>query len=320
MLLNRLSDFVATGLLLTLISCGAVPKTDPETNVSKAEPIAATEPVENPLVLGDLSENDPVGALEEFQPLADYLAVQLADLGIDDGQVKAAPDMETMLQWLTTGEVDIVFDSPYPALRLAQEAGAQPILRRWKKGDAEYYSVIFTLLDSGINSIQDLPGHLIAFDSPSSTSGYMLPIFYLLEANLMPAEKNSLNSIVAEDEVGYVFAYEDRNTLQWVINGKVAAGVVDNQTFAELPEDVKANVRILLETEAVPRHMAVVAADLEPSIVDAVTQVLLEIDQSTEGKAVLEQFERTAKFDPFPTPDYLSRLEEIYARVDDWSE
>ncbi|MBE7385730.1 MAG: phosphate/phosphite/phosphonate ABC transporter substrate-binding protein [Leptolyngbya sp. SIO1E4] len=321
MLPNRLPDFISIGLVMGLVSCGSVPTIDAEiSTTTEPETVAAAETATNSLVLGDISKNDPAGSFEEFQPLADYLAIQLAETGIDDGKVKVAPDIETMGQWLAAGEVDIFFDSPYPALSLAAEVGARPILRRWKKGDAQYHAIIFTVADSGIDSVQDLSGNLIAFDSPYSTSGYMLPMFYLLEENLAPVEKDSLRSTVANDEVGYIFTYDDSNTLQWVINGDVAAGVVDNQTFAELPDIIRGNLRILLETEAIPRQIAIIAADLEPLTVDALTQVLLDIDQSTEGKAVLEQFERTAKFDQFPTPNYLNRLEEMFARVNEWPE
>ena len=321
MRLNRFSGFVSIGLLLGLVSCGPVSDSHTETNtLPDSETKASVETATNTLVIGDISKNDPVRSIEAFQPLADYLAVELANMGIENGKVKVAPDMDTMSQWLATGEVDVYFDSAYPALRLAKEIGAKPILRRWKKGDAEYHSVIFTLQDSGIESMEDLSGSLIALDSPYSTSGYMLPMYYLLEANLRPVEKTSLESAVANDELGYVFTYNDENTLQWVVNGSIDAGIADNQAFAELPEDVIADMRILLETESVPRHIAVAAPDLEQPLMDAIIQVLLEVDKSEEGKAVLAQFEGTAKFDHFPTPNYLERLQEIFARVNDWSE
>jgi len=45
-------------------------------------------------------------------------------------------------------------------------------LRSWKGGAAEYWSVILTERRSGINSLQDLLGKIIAFEDAGSTSAY----------------------------------------------------------------------------------------------------------------------------------------------------
>ena len=140
------------------------------------------------IVLGDISEN-PQKKIQRFKPLADYLAINLSELNIEKGHVKIAPNINTMIQWLKSGEVNLYFDSPYPAMLANDRAGAIPILRRWKKGSAEYHSVIFSMKKSGINSLSELKGKMIAFDDRRSTSGYRLPLFELFEAGLNPIEK-----------------------------------------------------------------------------------------------------------------------------------
>ena len=54
-------------------------------------------------------------------------------LGIQQGKVVVAPDLATMMGYLETGQVDLYFDSPYPALTVYEGIGAHPLLRRWKK-------------------------------------------------------------------------------------------------------------------------------------------------------------------------------------------
>ena len=276
--------------------------------------IGVTERRVNPIVLGDISDK-PARVVENFQPFANYLASNLREYGITEGQVKVAPDLATMIEWMAKGEVDLYFDSVYPALKVSHETGAEPILRRWKKGVSDYHSVFFTVSDTNIRSLDDLKGQLIAFDSPYSTSGYMLPVVTLLEAGLMPVHQDSPDIVMANDEIGYIFSNDDDNTLLWVLEGEVNAGVVDSETFSKLTSEGRNNLSILFETEAVPRHVAVVTADMDPVMVDTLKTLMVEMDEAKDGTEVLQSFEKTDQFDEFPDPNDLNRLEELFEQA-----
>ena len=76
------------------------------------------------------------------------------------------------------------------AVALLEEAGvADLLLREWKQGVAEYHSVFFTRRDSGINGISDLPGHIMAFEDPGSTSAYLIPRFTLEQNGIALARR-----------------------------------------------------------------------------------------------------------------------------------
>jgi phosphonate transport system substrate-binding protein len=268
------------------------------------------------IILGDISD-EPGETIEAFQPLADYLAANLGDYGIGFGSVKPAPDIETMSAWLKSGEVSLYFDSPYPALIVSEESGGEPILRRWKDGVAEYHSVIFTLAGSGIETVADLRGEMIAFDDVFSTSGYMLPRAFLTKAGLRLHEYPDPDSRPARDEVGYVFSSDDDNTIQWVISGRVAAGVTDHVAFSEIPEETRSQLAILAETEDLPRHVAVVSPTLSAEVVSVITTLLLNIHETENGAAILQTFEDTVRFDEFPQgrATALERMRELFALV-----
>ena len=102
---------VFLAILLLLTACGG----DDE-EVATAEPTEEVAAATGVIVLSDIDEDDPVGKLEEFQPIADYLAANLGDFGIGTGEVKIAPDLDTMVSWLASGEVDIFYDSLFPAM------------------------------------------------------------------------------------------------------------------------------------------------------------------------------------------------------------
>ena len=281
-------------LLFLFLGCSPVPVGSPtptllETGINGGIPI----------VLGDISD-DPAEVIMGTQPLANYLASKLNDYGITEGQVKIAATTEEMAKLLSSGQVDLYFDSVYPATLISDTSGAQPILRRWRYGVPDYHTVIFASAKSGITSIDDLPGNIIAFDAPYSTTGFFLPAVYLTEHNLSLVGKRSYNDPVAGDELGFVFSYDDENTLQWVLSGLVAVGATDDYHFdSAFPASATDELVVLTRTESVPRQVVVVRPDMDPELLDTIIQVLTTAHLTEEGKVALEPFQ-TSKFDQFP--------------------
>ena len=298
---------VCLSLLSLLMGCAPTESPTPAAST--------TEPNGRALVLGDISD-EAAETIKGTQPTADYLAAQLADFGITHGEVKIAPDLETMIAWMANGEVDLYFDSPYPALVISQQTGAVPILRRLKYGVPQYHSVFFTRANADLQSAADLTGQVVAFEEPFSTSGYMLPLAYLLEQGLNPVEKTGLETAVSPNEIGYVFSTADNTTLQWVISGLVPAGVTDNVTFSRLPAETQAELAIIAETEEVPRQLVLVRAGLEEALVAKIKSELLQMDENEAGQTALETF-LTTEFTEFPEgPEKaLAQMQQIYDMV-----
>ncbi len=292
MIKNSVITIFLIGLLFVTMSCNFV--------ATASEPTVEPVPLANSgvIVLGDVSD-EPTKKIERFQPLADYLAVNLNAYGIGQGEVKIAPDLETMTQWMRTGEVDLYFDSSFPAMIVSDGSGAQPILRRWKGGDAEYYSIIFARTDSGLSSLEQLQGQIVAFEDARSTSGFMLPLAHLIEVGLTPVEAKGIEAVVNKDEIGYVFSDEDINTIQWVLSERVVAGAIDSGTLLELPEETRTGLIILAETKPVARQVVIARPDMPPDQLETIKTLLINLTDSDEGKTILEK-NVTTRYDEFP--------------------
>ena len=276
-----------------LASCGGEP-------ISVPQDQPTPEPADTrAIVLGDISD-DPAEVIEGAQPLADYLAGQLGEFGITEGRVRVVASTEEMAQLLANGEVDLYFDSTYPATLISDQTGAKIILRRWRFGVEEYQSVVFASVASGITSIDQLPGHMIAMDAPYSTSGFLLPSVLLLENGFTLSGKQRYDEPVAPGEIGFAFSYDDENTLQWVLNGFTAAGVTDDFQFdVAFPADAKSQLVELARTESTPRQVAVIRSGLDGELVQAILRVLTTMHETEAGAAALEPFQ-TSRFDEFP--------------------
>lgn len=290
----------------TLVACQAK-KTEPTT--APIEPLSPDQI----LTLGDISD-EPAETIAAFQPLADYLAHNLTSLGIKQGQVVVAPDLPTMMDYMESGQVDLYFDSPYPALTVYEEIGAVLLLRRWKKGVKEYHTAIAVRHDSGIADLDGLLGQIVAFDDPVSTSGYLLPKAYLIGAGYQLVEKSSASQAVAADEIGYVFAQGEENVLAWVLQGKTTGAAIPSGDLAELQADVQSQLTVLARTPDVPRHIALAWPGMTPARQVMLAELLSSLHHTPEGRAILETFERTSQFDALP-PGTIEALQELFAPV-----
>lgn len=290
---NILKLFLST-VLFVLTAC-----TSPSTETPQAATDRPPQTEGQVIVLGDISD-DPGEVIEGTQPLADYVAAHLGDFGITAGQVKVVATADEMAQLLESGQVDLYFDSVYPVTLISDASGAQPFLRRWRFGVEEYYTIIFASAESGITSVDDLPGHMIALDNPFSTSGYLLPAAHLAEHDLNLVGKGSHDDPVADDAVGFVFSYDDENTLQWILSGLVAAGATDDYHYEVLfPPEAKEKLVVLAKTESVPRQVVVARPGIDPELLEAIKQILTTAHESKAGQAALEPFQ-TSRFDEFP--------------------
>jgi phosphonate transport system substrate-binding protein len=309
-----LSTVLCVVLLMVLVACGGDKGETPPTATPEIQPTPSETTIAS-IVLGDVG-NSPTDTIKTYQPLADYLAEKLAAYGITMGAVKTAPDIETMAQMLTDDEIDVYFDSAYPAMIVTNTSDAKPILRRWKGGAGEYHTVFFVRADSGITSLDDLRGKIIVFENSFSTSGFMLPMAYLIESGYNPVEKSGPDQPVADNEIGYVFTRLENAAVEWVARGRAPAGAADNLTYDELVASAPAELRILAETESIPRHIVMVRGDLEPKVVEAIKQLLLDLDTTPEGQAILKTL-KTSQFDEFPEgiDKALAHMQQLYNTV-----
>lgn len=251
------------------------------------------------LVLGSVSDNIKKH-FARFEPLAEYLSEKLAGAGVTDVQFTVLSSADAMAEALHEGRIDLYFDSPLVAARVARHSNSAPFLRRWKRDVASYHSVIIVSADSDIQTLSDLEGRRIGFQKPDSTSGFMLPAGMLRHEGLTLRELPSRSAQPRDNEVGYVFTRDDKNTLVWLYKGWVDAAATDPQSYQDLIRAKPGSVRVIARSIEVPRQVVVHRHGMEQPLIDSLTRVLSAMDQSERGREVLKRFNKTTRFDHFP--------------------
>lgn len=251
------------------------------------------------LVIGRVS-NNPNKNYAELKPLVEYVAAHMKDLGVTEGAVVLAKNKEEMTKLFQEGKVDWATKGIFQALYYVQASHAEMLLRSWREGVPNYYSVIFARKDGLVRSINDLKGKKIAFQDRGSTSAYFVPVAMLKRAGLELQELDSPRIKVPPDHVGFAFAREELNIATWVHQRITDAGAFHNQDWenpTHNPAGMKQDMTIIQKSKPLPRMIEVVRKDLEPNIKARLKEILLKINQDPLAKHALKSYSSTTKFD-----------------------
>jgi phosphonate transport system substrate-binding protein len=262
----------------------------------------------NTLTLGIVAEINQQEVADHFRDFVRYVARKISSAPMIEGRVKVTATPAQLADLLRQKEVDFYMDSPYPTYIINSVQGAgKLLLRRWKRGMAEYESLIFTKRDGETKGLADLRGKIIAFEDPGSTSGYFLPKLFLSRMGFKLAEQHGLGAEVSPGEVGYVFAYSQEKLVDLVLARQAAAGAFSNDDYGALEEKKKSDITILAETERLPRHLLSVRTDMPPALAERLEEILLTMHEDPEGRLILARTGETTKFDVLPGGETVMR-------------
>ncbi|NZA28101.1 phosphate/phosphite/phosphonate ABC transporter substrate-binding protein [Luteimonas sp. SJ-92] len=250
------------------------------------------------LVLGRITD-DPAAHYEQLRPLLDYVVPRMADVGIREGRILMARDHQQMQSYLRRGRVDWVTETSASAMLLQQRAGAVPLLLTERTGVSHYRTVFFARRDSGIDSLDDLRGRSVAFQSRASTSAYFVPAVELLERRLPLEILLSPLDRPPVDTVGYLFARSEANISTWVHKRLVDVGAMSNLDWdnpRSTPHSYRHDLRILHQTPDYPRALEMVRGDLDPAVQARLREVLLEAADDPDAAEALLGFFQTTRF------------------------
>ena len=122
-----------------------------------------------------------------YRPLAAHLAQRLGR----PVELRTVDSWEGLAKSLANGETDLALMGPWGYVLAHHFAGAQVVSTILYQGRPEYFAMIVTHPDSGLNSIDDLlgpkgKGRSFAFGDKGSTSGYLIPVHEFQKRGIDP--------------------------------------------------------------------------------------------------------------------------------------
>jgi phosphonate transport system substrate-binding protein len=233
-----------------------------------------------PLRVSMIPTTDPAKATREVQPLVDYLARRTGA----QVQMTIPTNYAAVVEALINDQVDVAHLGGFTYVQASKRAGAIPLAQRER--DRNFHSFFITGPASAIQSLADLPGHSFAFGDVNSTSGHLMPEYFMREANVSP-------SVIANA----IYSGGHDATLLAVVNGKVDAGALDEAVFQRMTTGGKvdpAKVRVFWTTPPFFDYVWAARKGLDPERAQAVADAFLALDPADPAqKAILDGLSAT---------------------------
>ncbi|KTC36186.1 phosphonate ABC transporter substrate-binding protein, partial [Pseudomonas putida] len=223
-----------------------------------------------------IPDEAPTELLRKFKPLGAYLEQQT---GMKVEFVPVA-DYPAVVEALATDRLDMAWLGGFTFVQVNQKTGnAIPLVQR--EQDAEFTSKFITS-DPNVKSLADLKGKSFAFGSISSTSGSLMPRYFMLQDNIKPETYFS--------RVAYSGAHDA--TAAWVQAGKVDAGVLNASVWQKLVDSGKVDtnkVKVFATTPTYFDYNWTVRGTLDPALAEKLKQAFLALDPAKPAdKAILD--------------------------------
>jgi phosphonate transport system substrate-binding protein len=239
-----------------------------------------------------IPDENPTELLRKFKPLGAYLE---KETGM---KVAWTPvnDYPAVVEGLAGGRIDLAWLGGFTFVQVRHRTGnAIPIAQRAE--DEKFISRYIVPVNSPAKSLQDLKGKTFAFGSPSSTSGHLMPRYFLLKDGINPDKDFS--------RIAFSGAHDA--TVAFVASGRADAGVLNASVLDRLIEKGDANakaVRVLATTPPYYDYNWTVRGNLDPAVVKKLTAAFLKLDPANPAHKEILDLQRASKFIPTKPENY----------------
>lgn len=256
---------------------------------------AVAEKKARTLIVGRVSGN-PRKHASRLLALGEHIVANHS--AFDRVEVILKPNPDDMVAAAQRGEIDIVSETLFTALKIEATGQMDMALLEWKENVRAYHSVLLVRADSPFRTLQDLRGARIAFEDPGSTSGFFLPYVEIMEAGLDMVPDGAGQA--SREHVGYIFGGAEINVIGSLIRGRVDVAAVSNLDMDDdkvVTGRFEKELRVLHETRPVPRSVMLMRSSLPDPVRDELKAILMDMHQSDTGRSILRKYFKIKQFE-----------------------
>jgi len=234
-----------------------------------------------------IPDEAPTELQRKFKPLGEYLK---ARTGMDV-QFTPVSDYAAVVEGLATKKIDLAWLGGFTFVqaKLLTDGQVVPIVQRAE--DEKFTSRFIVPINSPIKTIAELKGHTFAFGAPASTSGSLMPRYFLQQQGID----------AGKDFKSVAFSGAHDATVAFVASGRAEAGVLNASVMDKLVEAHNPNaekVRVLATTPPFYDYNWTVRPGMDPALVKKLTDAFLALDAARPADKEILDLQRASKFIP----------------------
>lgn len=226
-------------------------------------------------VVGIHPLHNPQRLMELYEPIVAYINQSIPPAHF---RLEASRNYEEFEKKLYAGNFAFAMPNPYQTVQ-SLKYGYHVF---GKMGDdAVFRGIILVRKDSGIKKVTDLKGKAVSYPAATALAATMMPQYYL-HTHGLDINKDIENFYVGSQE----------SSIMNVLRGHVAAGAtwpVPWKAFEKEHPDMASELEVKWQTESMLNNGWVVNQNVPVEIKDKFAQALFSLQDSQEGKAMLEK-------------------------------
>ena len=240
-----------------------------------------------------IPDEAPTELQRKFKPLGDYLK---KETGLEV-QFTPVTDYAAVVEGLANNKIDMAWLGGFTFVqaKLRTNGAVVPIVQRAE--DEKFTSKFIVPIDSPAKTLADLKGKNFAFGSPSSTSGHLMPRYFLRRDGIDPDK----------DFKAVAFSGAHDATVAFVASGRADGGVLNASVWDKLIEAANPNaakVRVLATTAPYYDYNWTVRPGLDAALTAKLTQAFLKLDPANPEHKEIMGLQRASKFIPTKASNY----------------
>jgi phosphonate transport system substrate-binding protein len=240
-----------------------------------------------------IPDEAPTELQRKFKPLGDYLKKETGR----EVQFTPVTDYAAVVEGLATNKIDLAWLGGFTFVqaKLRTHGGAVPIAQRAE--DEKFTSRFIVPAGSPARTLEDLKGKTFSFGAPSSTSGHLMPRYFLLQAGIQPDR----------DFKTVAFSGAHDATVAFVAAGRAEGGVLNASVFDKLVETANPNVakvRVLATTPPYYDYNWTVRPGLDAALTKKLTDAFLKLDPANPEHKEILALQRATRFLPTKASNY----------------
>jgi len=249
------------------------------------------EPQIGPVRIGVLPDRSEEELRRRYEPLVAFLE---ASSGLD-AELVVPPDYDAFVEAFCDERLDLAWFGGLTYLRAERACGALPLVMR--DVDLVFTSDFLVARSAAGGSIDDFAGKAFAFGPRGSTSGHLMPRFYLQRMGI-DAEQFFRN-------VQHTAGHDQ--TAAWVQTGRVDLGVVNSVVVDSMLRDGRLSgerVRVLQTTHPYRNYVWAARPDIDVEVRQRLVDAFQSLDAGRPGHGAILSLIGARGYVPASRNDY----------------